>query len=74
MSIDEQPTTFLDFAKVINYGKFSERIVDDVKSFRGPLISAFPEQRGKMKLPYDTMPIIWMTLAEPVIIISKLFE
>jgi hypothetical protein len=33
--------------------------------------STFPEQAEKMKLPYDTMPAIWMTLADPITIISK---
>ncbi len=36
--IDEQATTFLDFAKVKNNGKFSDRIVDDVKSLRSDFI------------------------------------
>jgi hypothetical protein len=35
--IDERPT-FLDFAKVVNNGKFHDRIVDDVKSFRNAII------------------------------------
>ena len=33
-----RPITFLDFAKVINYGKFQDRIVDDVKLLRNALI------------------------------------
>jgi hypothetical protein len=32
MRIDEQPSTFLDFAKAANGGKFSDRIVDNVLS------------------------------------------
>ena len=33
-----RPSTFLDFARVTNHGKFSDRIVDDVKSVRTALI------------------------------------
>jgi hypothetical protein len=36
--IDERPSTFLDFAKAANNGKFNDRIVDDVKSLRGAFI------------------------------------
>ncbi len=35
---DGRPSRFLDFAKVINYGKFNERIVDDVKSLQSAII------------------------------------
>jgi len=38
ISIQERSATFLDFAKAPNNGKFSERIVDDVKSLRGALV------------------------------------
>lgn len=31
------PSTFLDFAKICNRGKFNDRIVDEVKSLRGAL-------------------------------------
>jgi POT family len=37
MRIDERPSTFLDFAKAPNHGKFHDRIVDNVRSLRGPL-------------------------------------
>jgi hypothetical protein len=36
--IDERPSEFLDFTKVVNDGKFSDRIVEDVKSLRRLLI------------------------------------
>jgi hypothetical protein len=38
IGIDHQPTSFLDFAKTINHGRFQEGIVDDVKSLRGALV------------------------------------
>lgn len=33
-----EPSTFLDYAKAVNYGKFHDRIVDDVKSLRNAFI------------------------------------
>jgi dipeptide/tripeptide permease len=33
-TIDERPSVFLDFAKIVNHGKFRDGIVDDVKSLR----------------------------------------
>ena len=36
--MDEQPRTFLDFAKAVNHGNFHNRIVDDVKSLRNALV------------------------------------
>ena len=36
--IDERPSIFLDFAKVVNYGKFIDRVVDDVKSLQNAII------------------------------------
>ena len=38
MRMDERPRTFLDFAKAANKGKFSDRIVDDVKSLRSAML------------------------------------
>lgn len=35
---DERPKTFLDFAKVVNHGKFVDRIVDDVKLLKNAFI------------------------------------
>ena len=35
---DERPKAFLDYAKVINHGKFIDRIVDDVKSLQNAFI------------------------------------
>jgi hypothetical protein len=32
---DQQVSTFLDYAKAMNDGKYIDRIVDDVKSLRG---------------------------------------
>ena len=34
VALNEQPYSYLDFARVSNHGKFSDRIVDDVKSLR----------------------------------------
>jgi hypothetical protein len=34
MIINRRPSTFLDFAKATNHGKFQERIVDDIKTLR----------------------------------------
>ncbi len=34
MIIDERPSVFLDFAKIVNHGKFQDGIVEDVKSLR----------------------------------------
>ncbi len=36
--IDGRPSRFLDFAKVVNNGKFIDRIVDDVKLFQSAII------------------------------------
>ncbi len=36
--IDEPPSRFLDYAKIVNHGKFHDRIVDDVKSLRNAFI------------------------------------
>jgi hypothetical protein len=105
--LNEQPSTFLDFAKAANYGKFPDRIVDDVNSLRRGIIafsllipywliyvqvgslnniifytcflssiqisSTFSDQAEKMKLPYEKMPVIWITLVEPITIISKFY-
>jgi hypothetical protein len=38
MEANEQPSTFLDFAKAENRGKFIDRIVEDVKSLRGAFV------------------------------------
>lgn len=38
LGLDQNLPTFLDFAKVINNGKFQERIVDDVNAFRRAII------------------------------------
>lgn len=38
MRRDGRPSRFLDFAKVINHGKFNERIVEDVKLFQNAMI------------------------------------
>ena len=38
---DGQPSTFLDYAKVVNNGKFLDRIVDDVKILQRALIIFF---------------------------------
>ncbi len=35
---DGRPARFLDFAKVVNNGKFIDRIVDDVKSLQSAII------------------------------------
>jgi hypothetical protein len=36
--IEHQPSSFLDYAKAANHGKYSDRIVDDVKSLRGAML------------------------------------
>jgi dipeptide/tripeptide permease len=38
---DEQSLTFLDYAKAANQGKFTDRIVNDVKSLRTALVVFF---------------------------------
>lgn len=38
---DERPSTFLDYAKVVNNGKFLDRIVDDVKILQRTFIIFF---------------------------------
>ena len=38
INTEKRLSTFLDFAKVVNHGKFPERVVDDVKLFRGALV------------------------------------
>lgn len=38
---DERPPTFLDYAKQVYNGKYHDRIVDDVRSFRNALIILF---------------------------------
>jgi hypothetical protein len=35
---DGSPSTFLDFAKLVNHGKFDDRIVEDVKSLRSAFL------------------------------------
>lgn len=37
--MDERPSTFLDFAKAANRGKFPDRIVDDVNALRRGIIA-----------------------------------
>jgi hypothetical protein len=37
--MNERPSTFLDFAKAANHGKFPDRIVDDVNSLRRGIIA-----------------------------------
>jgi hypothetical protein len=34
---DERPSTFLDFAKIVNHGKFLDWIVDDVKPLQNAI-------------------------------------
>jgi hypothetical protein len=36
--IDEQPSTFLDSAKIVYHGKFHDWIVDDVKSLQNAIV------------------------------------
>lgn len=38
LEINERKKTFLDYARLINHGKFNDRIVDDIKSLRKALI------------------------------------
>jgi dipeptide/tripeptide permease len=38
LGIYGRPSTFLDFARVANGGKFQNRIVNEVNSLRGPLV------------------------------------
>lgn len=38
LEINERRSTFLDYAKIINHGKFLDRIVDDVKSLQNAVI------------------------------------
>ena len=38
ITTDDRPSSFLDFAKIVYYGRFADRIVDDVKLFRNTLI------------------------------------
>ena len=39
--IDPRPSSFFDFANVINHGRFSDRIVDDFKSLRNAIMIIF---------------------------------
>jgi hypothetical protein len=50
--VDERPLRFLDFAKIIHYGKFQDRIVNDVKSLQSALIISI------LVLPY------WLILSQ----------
>lgn len=38
IGINEKPSAFVDFAKVINNGKFHDRTVNDVKSLQSAII------------------------------------
>lgn len=39
--IEERSSTFFDYAKIPNHGKFQDRIVDDVKALRNTLVVSF---------------------------------
>lgn len=105
--INEEPLSFLDFAKVLNGGRFNERIVNDVKSLRkampvfgffipffivynqvrlfeiqifqeniflyfSKINSSFPLQGRHMDTSGDPSRVTWVSIADPVTIISKL--
>jgi hypothetical protein len=38
IGLDHHPSSFLDYAKAANHGKYGDRIVDDVKSLRGAML------------------------------------